>query len=190
MSLVRLLTAGKSLVGLRDSANRYRVTTARLLPKFDSKKNPFGTATEEKTALVEAALPPATEAGSSRAESKPETTHQPVKTSTLPARRAGWISKLIALCRTRRERSIAVSRALPRLASRPIQPELSLESVRVMRNDLSDTDLEIRTAKTVRAAAPAPAPAAAPETVSRSERARSGKPWAALAGRLFASEKH
>src|SRR5258708_22903170 len=41
MSLVRLLTTGKSLVGMQDNLSRYRLTKHRLLPKFGSKKNPF-----------------------------------------------------------------------------------------------------------------------------------------------------
>src|SRR5467141_2933232 len=41
MSLVRLLTTGKSLVGMQDNLSRYRLTKQRLLPKFNSKKNPF-----------------------------------------------------------------------------------------------------------------------------------------------------
>jgi len=41
MSLVRLLTAGKSLVGLKDGQVRYRMTDPRALPKFGSSKNPF-----------------------------------------------------------------------------------------------------------------------------------------------------
>src|SRR5713226_5980902 len=43
MSLLRLLTTGKSLVGLRNSDSRYQVTRQRWLPKFGSKKNPFRT---------------------------------------------------------------------------------------------------------------------------------------------------
>lgn len=41
--MVRLLTAGKCLVGLKDSTARYRMANARSLPKFESNKNPFRT---------------------------------------------------------------------------------------------------------------------------------------------------
>src|ERR1035441_9387218 len=41
MSLLRLLTAGKSLVGMRDAETRYRVTGQRLLPQFGEGRNPF-----------------------------------------------------------------------------------------------------------------------------------------------------
>src|ERR1051326_8683882 len=38
MSLVRLLTAGKSLVGIQDSKSRYRSVDPRAMPKFGSEK--------------------------------------------------------------------------------------------------------------------------------------------------------
>jgi len=41
MSLVRLLTAGKSLVGLKDDQVRYRMTDPRAMPKFGAARNPF-----------------------------------------------------------------------------------------------------------------------------------------------------
>src|SRR5579859_4396518 len=41
MSLVRLLKAGKSLVGGAEAKGRYHLTHKRLLPQFASKQNPF-----------------------------------------------------------------------------------------------------------------------------------------------------
>src|SRR5258705_6481708 len=41
MSLVRLLTAGKSLVGLKDGEIQYRVGDPRSMPKFGTGENPF-----------------------------------------------------------------------------------------------------------------------------------------------------
>src|SRR5438874_1595389 len=41
MSLIRLLTAGKSLVGLKKLEHRYQLPGQRALPEFGSKKNPF-----------------------------------------------------------------------------------------------------------------------------------------------------
>src|SRR5260370_38120811 len=74
MSLVRLLTTGKSLVGMQDNLSRYRLTKQRLLPKFGSGKNPF--APPEKTepakpAPVEA--PPAMAEAGVSAPIQPET---------------------------------------------------------------------------------------------------------------------
>src|SRR5437660_220499 len=47
MSLARLLTSGKSLVGLKNSTSRYRMNSKGLLPKFGSDKNPFSSAAPE-----------------------------------------------------------------------------------------------------------------------------------------------
>src|SRR5215510_10841154 len=41
MSLMRLLSAGKSLVGVRDNGSRYRMGNPGMLPRFGSQKNPF-----------------------------------------------------------------------------------------------------------------------------------------------------
>ena len=41
MSLVRLLTAGKSLVGLKQSSGRYRLPSRGCCPNSNRKKNPF-----------------------------------------------------------------------------------------------------------------------------------------------------
>jgi hypothetical protein len=47
MSLMRLLTAGKSWVGQKDSEFGYRLTDPRSMPKFEAKKNPFRTKANE-----------------------------------------------------------------------------------------------------------------------------------------------
>src|SRR5882672_2200527 len=41
MKLLRLLTAGKSLIGVQQVAGRYRMTDPRAMPKFGEGKNPF-----------------------------------------------------------------------------------------------------------------------------------------------------
>jgi hypothetical protein len=41
MSLLRLLTAGKTLIGLKRSESRYQLPGGKGLPMFGSKKNPF-----------------------------------------------------------------------------------------------------------------------------------------------------
>jgi hypothetical protein len=46
MSFMRLLTAGRSWVGMQDATSRYRLTDPRSMPKFGGKKNPFGKRTE------------------------------------------------------------------------------------------------------------------------------------------------
>jgi hypothetical protein len=65
MSLMRLLTSGKSLVGMQDNLSRYRLTKQRLLPKFNSKKNPFAPPMKAEPAkpATDEAPPAAVEAG-------------------------------------------------------------------------------------------------------------------------------
>src|SRR5437762_13429166 len=58
MSLMRLLTAGKSWGGGKDTTVRYQMTDPRALPKFGSAKNPFRS-TAKANAAPTAALPPA-----------------------------------------------------------------------------------------------------------------------------------
>jgi hypothetical protein len=41
MSLLKLLSSGKSLVGLKDAGGRYQIAQQNLLPRFGGKKNPF-----------------------------------------------------------------------------------------------------------------------------------------------------
>src|SRR5262245_40632196 len=41
MSLMRLLSAGKSLVGVNESTSRYRMGKPGMMPKFGSGNNPF-----------------------------------------------------------------------------------------------------------------------------------------------------
>ena len=41
MNLLRLLSAGRSLVGLKDSTARYRMSDPKAMPKFGSGNNPF-----------------------------------------------------------------------------------------------------------------------------------------------------
>jgi hypothetical protein len=54
MSLLRLLTTGKSLVGLKKPENRYHLPGQTALPKFGGKKNPFrATVFPDKTETAE-----------------------------------------------------------------------------------------------------------------------------------------
>ena len=54
MSLLQLLTTGKSLVGLQDSEPRYRMTHERMFPQFGPARNPFCTSDKPDTTRAEA----------------------------------------------------------------------------------------------------------------------------------------
>ena len=141
MSLLRLLTAGRSLVTVRDTETRYRVTSQRLLPQFGSGKNPFAgreaatpslaAAPEDK---VEPALPCATDGKSTRA-----------KALWLKAaeRMSLWTGKL----GDRFARAHAKPAKPATSQKEPVQGELRLDRVQVMRNDLHDADLEVVSAR-------------------------------------------
>ena len=216
MSLVRLLTTGKSLVGMQDNISRYRLTKQRLLPKFGSDKNPFAPPPKTepaKPAPVEAPPAPApvvstpiqpeagalfekqtdgpgahastksVEGGMAGAAPHPlkniePNLVQPAKTGTkadgatavVPTREPvlanrngqrelasplaarsrnsvladNWL-KVTRLLSGFLERKGRTARQKP--ARAPVQSELLLDKVKVVCNDLSDTDLELRAAR-------------------------------------------
>jgi hypothetical protein len=192
MSLLKLLAAGRSLIGTRAAQSPYRMRTENLLPKFESSKNPFAAkAKAEAQEQPKAGKPTTQPTGAAARPAKMETTSlfdakpadvvaapvkvadvQPVvveqrakaeapkvlEASKAPAHEhstvaAGkkrvafgeWMNKLNPLKLLPAE---SEGRKKPSRAPRePVQAELSLEKVRVVRNDLSDADLEIMSAK-------------------------------------------
>src|SRR5205823_13426083 len=54
MSLMRLLTSGKTLVGLQDARPHYRMADSRSMPKFGSTKNPIRGSQKAATVQMEA----------------------------------------------------------------------------------------------------------------------------------------
>ena len=173
MSLLKLLTTGKSLVGLKDAESRYRMTNQRLLPKFGSAKNPFSAAeTVEPVSTV--ATPPIEEQQS--APVTHPTTMEPASNGTIKesagllrlgtskarglaaaALQTRWVSQLGPLI-SRPARKTTKAAGVP-VPSKPqqVQGELSLDRIKVMRNDLSDADLEIIAARPKTRSVPAPA---------------------------------
>ncbi len=191
MSLLRLLTAGKSLVGLKSSEPRYLLSKPQGLPRFNPKKNPFRATTLPDS--VQSAPAPAV-----RNEScKPECANpQPVKLSSqesplaVASKRASagraWCIGLLqrATGSKRWAASQNCAKGPKRRSSRPmVQPELSLEKVRVMRNDLSETDLEIVHAK------PAIEPEVNPGTPNPAPKANPRPAWMRVTSRLFGAGK-
>jgi hypothetical protein len=167
MSLVRLLTAGKSLTDLKDSTSRYQVRQKARLPKFGSKKNPFASAepaAAEATPIEGIAdnapwVMSRAEKAAARmkhtmrlptlAKTPVNKTFQPVR----PPRQVGkssWIgellTKLIPTSWRPGPRPIA-RRAASGKTRAAVQGELTLDRIRVMRNDLNDADVEVVRAK-------------------------------------------
>ena len=160
MSLLRLLTAGKSLVGLNKTSSRYRMHPQFLLPKFGAGRNPFASPPPAPPTQSADAAPEAPACVMSPAEiaaaNLKETTRLPAAVSTTPPTadcatssaltEPGWISrwaqKISPLAWWTSRRPVAKPVA-PRFVRTPLQGELSLDKVTVVRNDLSDADVEI-----------------------------------------------
>ena len=185
MSLVRLLSAGRSLVGLQTPTSRYRMRSKNPLPKFGSDKNPFAAPAPTPATPINDPAPPLpqparvlTPAEIAAARLK-ETKVLPASITTAPtvspspltpalkpveagpgvvalafAAVRGWVKrcgqKLKSLPRPWRKSPKPAARTsppIPRHDQTPVQGELSLDRVRVVRNDLSEADVEIVPAK-------------------------------------------
>lgn len=164
MSMGRLLAAGRSLIGAQDTSSRYRLDKRARLPKFVSPKNPFASGTTSSLVTpptpIQAIMSP-TEPVSRACE--PAANSMPViPPATSSLRRAvrrlqEWCVEANPLPRLAGPaRSAFTQPARPPMAA--IQGELSLDTVKVVRNDLSDTDLEIVPVKPARHAESVPLP--------------------------------
>lgn len=189
MSLVRLLTAGKSLVGSGENQARYRLWRGNWLPKFESAKNPFASTVTQAEVKVaprpvrrdEGALHSISIAASSariRAASEQprpvQMSQQPVAPAakeTAPVGSAGPVRMAVTAAATPSSGAAGATRlagvvkkagqllaffdpfsvgggarrksAGGARAAGPVQGELSLDNVKVVRNDLSDADVEV-----------------------------------------------
>jgi len=238
MSLLRLLRAGKSLVG-RESAGRYRFLDGPALPKFGSDKNPFrepvhtrqtpavsesGAAiaapqqstspepfdaapnqtvdcaqrtaaqehkpaakslpTEQRSAMKPEVKPDAAPATKGVSSPKKAVAAATASVLTAGARAAARLAQLNSKLNpvSWRTRAKGGARALPFTDKAMVQGELSLDRVKVVRNDLSDSDLEIVPAKKP-SQVPLPAPA-----LATAEKSPEGA-WGRMTGRLFGAGK-
>ena len=134
MNLGKLLVAGRSIKSGCDKIS-YRVNKHVYLPKFGLAQNPFksppATAPAGPQSEIIAALIPKVVA--------PVEAKTP-KLPTLapgPVRATSWASKLNPISMWRGPAPAAQSTPCP------VQSELSLDSVKVVHNDLSDADVEV-----------------------------------------------
>jgi len=152
MKLGTLLAAGKSLALGRRGESPYRANKQVYLPKFPSPKNPFATAESEAgtASQGEDADAPARDGKNVAAKTQkipdwPVTA--PVQASvvekqavsfTKPGRSLKWMKRLNPFAT-----GPASASAGARHANIAVQSELSLDAVKVLRNDLSDVDIEV-----------------------------------------------
>ena len=155
MKLGTLLAAGKSLALRRRGETPYRANKQFYLPKFGSPKNPFvsanqpGEAISSDTAAAAPVKTPLTVVAAKTqklptfapapraANRKPDTVQKPENPDRKPRRATNWIGRLNPFV------SASTFTAGGRSAKTPVQAELSLDAVKVLRNDLSDVDIEV-----------------------------------------------
>jgi hypothetical protein len=130
-----------------------------MLPKFGSGRNPFGakkavgqpnrTDKSDRSAKV-AAPAPLSGAGQAQArparDSRSQIANSPDAASQKVAKKENWASKLGLLLGVRVKKRQATAPVSPPPSTRP-QLELSLDKIKVVRNDLSDADVVILTAE-------------------------------------------
>ena len=146
MSLMHLLAVGKSIRNIKDHPSRYRVTRDKLLPKFGSAEDheasapmpgAANVATEVENGPPAAQAPPPALPGETESESdavETQTTSPPeVVKSPLAYPRGRWTLMKNPFARKPDSRTDKA----------PVQAELSLDAIKVVRNDLSDADLEV-----------------------------------------------
>lgn len=160
MNLGKLLGAGKSFFG-GGKVKAYRENKGVYLPKFNTAKNPFTPKPADPAAVggesCAAAAPVAVAAASKRKEFSPAP-------AARPARATSWKDKFNPFRAPEPPAPLMVG---------AVQAELSLDAVKVIRNDLADADIEVVPVKS--------------QTVSASEPPvlpPSRRSWNSLTGRL------
>ncbi len=138
MKLGKLLGAGRSFFGWQESVS-YRRNKLVYLPKFNPGNNPFLNKSKEvessvsmapeqvavkEAKVVEAVAPVLASVKSEPAKSK-------------PAHKPNWAEKFNPF------RGSKPGKAVPSVPMPAVQPELSLDGVKVVHNDLSDADVEV-----------------------------------------------
>jgi len=162
MSMMPLLSASRSLVSSRDLGKQFRMSDPKAMPNFGGKS-----AQKFQTSNSKLHPPSSKHYGETRRSSESQA-------QKIQAQGAGRKKDpgLIATCFAKLKTTFASgqrvkSAAIPRFSGGPIQCELSLDNVKVLRNDLSDTDFEV-IAKPVQPEEPAvSATAAAPSRPNR-----------------------
>jgi hypothetical protein len=144
MNLGKLLGAGKSFVSGNNTA-AYHADKRAYLPKFVSPKNPFTPAEPSKPAAENSAAP----AKRAAMSALPKTPPMPAISAT-PKSLTAWTTRLNPMT------MLSGPQAEPETFQRPVQPELSLETIKVVHNDLTDADVEIVPMKSRPAREPVP----------------------------------
>jgi hypothetical protein len=154
MKFGNLLAAGKSLVN-GDMSGRYQMEKNFRLPQFISPRNPFLRETVAQPATPPPVVAPAVPVASVPVASAPVAPPQvqaaanvapPAAKISLAARVSSGVQKFLLFCLDHNPFS-AIGRpqlaGIPRFGKPAVQGELTLDRVKVVRNDLTHADLEV-----------------------------------------------
>ena len=144
MNLGKLLGAGKTFFGGNGNL-AYREKKDVYLPKFNSGKNPFAPKPAEVVPIAGPEVKKVSAPVSAKTQKISGFAAPPPK-APMPARTVSWKDKLNPFR--------APAPVAPSLTN-AVQVELSLESVKVVHNDLADADIEIVPVKSRTVAPPA-----------------------------------
>jgi hypothetical protein len=141
MSLNKLLSVGRSFAGIRDEKSPFEMRKECLLPIFEpsprlaSKAEPASDGGPVQSDWLKHESREASKIGPA---AEPATAAAPAGTvrPKSPGQRSLWSILTFGIFDRKPAPGVSLSSAL-------IQPELSLDRVRVMRNDLHDSDLEL-----------------------------------------------
>ncbi len=181
---MQLLAASKSLMGARSAPGRYRMAAGNLLPKFNAVEPTTSPASVAKIDLVN--LPP-----------KPRIENRETTQSARESKYA-FIKRVVNRARlsffeTGSPFVNAPSEVGAAVTGKPgkikpvklaVQGELSLDKVKVVRNDLSDTDLEV-----VPVTKMAPPDLVGPSPASANQSASTETSWGRLTTRIFGARQ-
>jgi len=134
MNLAKLLVAGKSIINGREAIS-YRANKHVYLPKFGLAQNPFKSPdeaepVEPEAKIIAAPIPKAVTPVAAKTQKLPAWPPRPMRATS-------WASKWNPISMWRGSAPTAQSTPYP------VQSELSLDSVKVVHNDLSDADVEV-----------------------------------------------
>ena len=174
MRLMRFLAVGKSLGGVTTEPSRYRMNAQGLLPKFGRE------GTRPAPAPVPAAPAVTTPPAATKSFSGTTMSKHSIAVQSESQRSGG--AKFFGPW-TRLKNRFTSKKGAARVAGPPVQAELALDMVRPVRNDLSDSDLEIVPA--FRPKAHAPVQSILPEPTVKQSDPGTNLLWGRVRSRLF-----
>jgi hypothetical protein len=183
MGLSQLLAVGRSVRTIKDGPARYKMAQQNLLPKFGGAKAELpvaetispATATVERAPRVEpvAKAVPAEESGADKSDPGPAKAAAFMEATKKLRPFGGW-----SLFKN------PFTRSAPRKKeSGPVQTELSLDAVKPVRNDLSDSDFEL--SRTPQGVVSQQEALSEPKAVPASPAVANASAWQRLKTRLF-----